>query len=362
MPTLQELASSLNAEVRGNSECFIQDAQAIEKASEEDITFAGDEIKLRKLPDCRAGAVIVCRDHIDSLPELPPEMAVVVVEDAATAFIEVLTILRPQRPRPVIGVSAQAFVSPSAQVGEETNIHAGASIGDDVIIGERCDILPGVCIGPGCRIGDDVTLYPNVVLYGDVVVGNHVQIHACSVIGADGFGYKLIDGRHVKTPHFGSVRIDDHVEIGASTTIDRAMIGQTIIGEGTKIDNQVMIAHNCELGRHNLLVSQVGFAGSATTDDYVICGGQSGVADHVHVGEGSILAGRAAAIKDVPADATYMGVPARSAAEAIKIAMAPKKIPELRKGLRKLEAQVDQLSSRLDALSESGQSSSKPAA
>jgi UDP-3-O-[3-hydroxymyristoyl] glucosamine N-acyltransferase len=289
-------------------------------------------------------------------------MAVVVVEDAATAFIEVLTILRPQRPRPVIGVSAQAFVSPSAQVGEETNIHAGASIGDDVIIGERCDILPGVCIGPGCRIGDDVTLYPNVVLYGDVVVGNHVQIHACSVIGADGFGYKLIDGRHVKTPHFGSVRIDDHVEIGASTTIDRAMIGQTIIGEGTKIDNQVMIAHNCELGRHNLLVSQVGFAGSATTDDYVICGGQSGVADHVHVGEGSILAGRAAAIKDVPADATYMGVPARSAAEAIKIAMAPKKIPELRKGLRKLEAQVDQLSSRLDALSESGQSSSKPAA
>jgi UDP-3-O-[3-hydroxymyristoyl] glucosamine N-acyltransferase len=362
MPTLQELASSLNADIRGNPECLIDDAQAIEKAGEHDVTFAGDAINLRKLTDCRAGAVIVGRKHVDRLPELPSEMALLVVENAATAFIEVLTILRPQRPRPSIGTSVQAFVSPSALIGEQTNVHAGASIGHDVIIGERCNILPGVCIGPGCRIGDDVTLHPNVVLYADVVMGNHVQIHACSVIGADGFGYNCIDGRHVKTPHFGSVRIDDHVEIGASTTIDRAMIGQTIIGEGTKIDNQVMIAHNCELGRHNLLVSQVGFAGSATTDDYVTCGGQSGVADHIHVGEGSILAGRAAAIKDIPAGATYMGVPARPAAEAIKIAMAPKKIPELRKGLRKLEAQVDQLSSRLDALSEPGQSRSQPAA
>ncbi|MBT4868018.1 MAG: UDP-3-O-(3-hydroxymyristoyl)glucosamine N-acyltransferase, partial [Planctomycetaceae bacterium] len=246
--------------------------------------------------------------------------------------------------------------------GEQTNVHAGATIGDDVIIGERCDIFPGVCIGPGCRIGNDVTLYSNVVLYDDVVVGSHVQIHACSVIGADGFGYKLIDGRHVKVPHFGSVQIDDHVEIGASTSIDRGMIGQTIIGEGTKIDDQVMIAHNCELGRHNLIVSQVGFAGSATSEDYVICAGQSGVADHVHVGKGAILASRAAANKDVPAGATYMGIPARPAAEVIKLAAAPKKIPEMRKHIRKLEAQVEHLSSRIDALSEPEQSSSQPAA
>ncbi len=178
---------------------------------------------------------------------------------------------------------------------------------EDVVIGEHCDIHPGVSIGPGCRIGDHTILYPNVVLYHDVQIGQRVILHAGAVIGTDGFGYQLAEGKHQKLHHYGHVRIEDDAEIGANTTIDRALVGETIIGQGTKIDNLVMIAHNCELGQHNVLASQVGFAGSVTTGDYVVCAGQVGIADHVHLGTGSVLAAQAGVHKSLAGGKVYFG-------------------------------------------------------
>lgn len=362
MPTVSELTTHLDVEIRGNHDQVILDGKAIDKAGPDDITFAGDVANLRKVSECRAGAIVINRSEADQLSDLQREVTLLLVDDAAGAFVGILAKLRPQRSRPELGVAAGSYVSPTAAIGSQTNIYPGATVGEGAVIGERCDIHAGVCIGPGCVIGNDVTLFPNVVLYPDVIVGNDVRIHSSTVIGSDGFGYRFVDGQHTKIPHFGIVRIGNHVEIGSSTTIDRAMIGETVIGDGTKIDNQVMIAHNCELGRHNIIVGQVGFAGSATSGDYVVCAGQAGISNQVHLGEGCVLGSRSAVNKDVPAGATYIGTPAAPAADAMKLAMAQKKVPEMRKTLRRLESQVEQLTARLDALTNDGTTSSQPAA
>jgi UDP-3-O-[3-hydroxymyristoyl] glucosamine N-acyltransferase len=182
------------------------------------------------------------------------------------------------------------------------------------------------------------------------------------VIGADGFGYRTIEGRHVRITHFGSVRIEDDVEVGAATTIDRAMVGETIIGAGTKLDNLVMIGHNCEIGRHNLFVSQVGLAGSVTTGDYVVCAGQTGVADHVHLGAGCVLGAKSGVHKDIPAGQRYIGAPATPESEARRIVMTQQKIPEMRKQLRALERQVQELAERVQQLSLPADSETRKAA
>jgi UDP-3-O-[3-hydroxymyristoyl] glucosamine N-acyltransferase len=210
-----------------------------------------------------------------------------------------------------------------------------------------------VVIGAGCRIGDQTTLYPNVVLYADVTVGSRVIIHAGAVLGADGFGYRFRQQRFEKIPQLGTVRIEDDVEIGACATIDRGMIGPTVIGEGTKLDNLVMVAHNCELGKHNVIVSQVGFAGSVTTGDFVRCAGKVGVADHVHLGTGCTLGAGTGVHKDIPAGETWVGYPARPHDEAFRIVMAQTKLPEMRQRMRELEKQLGKLMSEMETLRQS---------
>src|SRR5205807_3439123 len=163
-----------------------------------------------------------------------------------------------------------------------------AAVGEGTVVGARCRLHSGAVVGRHCRLGDDVVLYPNAVLYDGTVLGSRVIIHANAVIGADGFGYRLQNGRHVKVPQLGHVELGDDVEIGACTTIDRGTFQATRIGAGTKIDNLVQIGHNCKIGRHNLLVSQMGIAGSSTTGDYVVMAGQVGIADHIHIGDRAV--------------------------------------------------------------------------
>jgi UDP-3-O-[3-hydroxymyristoyl] glucosamine N-acyltransferase len=174
-----------------------------------------------------------------------------------------------------------------------------------------------------------------------------VIIHAAAVIGSDGFGYRFAQGRFQKIPHTGTVVIEDDVEIGAGTTIDRGMIGATVIGAGTKLDNQVMIAHNCRIGKHNAFASQVGLAGSTTSGDYVRCGGQAGIADHSHLGTGCSIGAKAGLFGTVPDGAEYHGYPAGPAKEQYRIVMTLQKLPEMRKQLRTLEDEVRQLRAQL---------------
>lgn len=341
--TVGELAQLVEGDVFGDASATIGDGRPLLDAGPEHVAFAESERNLRKLKDCNAGCVVLPRSSRNAIKSEWRPATLLFVDEPLAAFLAILARLRPAAARPEIGVSPDAIVSPNAVVGKNTNIHPGAIVEDGVVIGSGGDVHPGAVLRRGCVLGDNVVVHPNAVLYPGVIVGNNVVIHANAVLGADGFGYRLRNGRREKIPHFGCVRIEDGVEIGACSTIDRAMIGETIVGEGTKIDNLVMIAHNCELGKHNAIVGQVGFAGSVTTGDYVVCAGHVGVADHVHLGEKCIIGSKAGVHKDVPAGETYIGQPAVPAAEAMKVAMAQKKLPEALKTLRSLEAQIAEL-------------------
>jgi UDP-3-O-[3-hydroxymyristoyl] glucosamine N-acyltransferase len=351
MPTtVERLASLVGGEVHGDASREIVDGRSIDRAGPEHVIFVGTEANLKKLPASRAGAALIGKSLFEPKQTADGTLSVIVVDDAQRAFLTLLEHFRPRRRRPRIGISPGATVDQSAKIGENTNVFPGAWIGENAVIGRNCDIHPGVVVGAGCVIGDGVTLYPHVVLYADVTIGDRAAIHAGAVIGADGFGYRLRDGRQEKIPHFGTVRIDADVEIGACATIDRAMIGETVIGEGTKIDNLVMVAHNCELGKHNVLTSQVGLAGSVTSGDYVVCAGQVGIADHVHLGTGCVLGSRSGVHKDIPPGETQIGAPSQPAAEAMKVLMAQRKLPALLKTVRNLEAQVAALAGKLAAM------------
>lgn len=351
--TVEQIAVQLSAEIRGDASLSISDATALDKARAGEITFVTDQSHARSLGKCAASAVLVGRKLLDGpeLANLPQTL--LIVEDAKQAFLQVLEIFHPPRRRAPIGISSHATVHPSVHVGHNTNIHPGAHIAEDVVIGDNCDIHPGVCIGAGCRIGDEVAIYPNAVLYHDVIIGQRVIIHAGAVIGADGFGYQFLEGRHKKLPHFGIVRIEDDVEIGANTTIDRALIGATVIGRGTKIDNLVMIAHNCELGQHNVLASQVGLAGSVTSGEYVVCAGQVGVADHVHLGTGAVLAAQSGIPKTVAGGKTYMGTPCQPDRDSHKQYMAVRRLPKMLAQFREMSAQIRDLESQIQTLMKS---------
>lgn len=347
--TSGDLAQRLHAEIVGDGAREICGANSIDRAGRSDISFIENEKNLRRLKTTNAGSVLLptaLRSAVTA--PLPPTL--IFVADPLFAFLNILEEFRPARPRSKVGVSAEASIDPSAQIGENCNVFPGAYIAEDVVVGEGCDIYPGVYIGPGCRIGANVTLYPNVVLYFDVTVGDRAIIHASAVIGADGFGYRFYEGRYRKIPHRGGVRIESDTEIGAGTTIDRAMIGLTVIGEGTKLDNQVMIAHNCELGKHNAFASQVGLAGSVTTGDYVRCAGQVGIADHVHLGERSLLGPKAGVHKDVPAGESYQGYPAGPEAEQLKTVMSIRRVPEMRKQLRDVQNQIAKLTAQVNQM------------
>ena len=225
--TVGQLASRLQGEVVGDREREIADAQGLLKAGTDDVTFVGDDLNLRKLNQCKAGTVLVDPGRLAAAKQLMGlvDVTFILVDDPQAAFIETMQLFRPQRTRPQFGISHRAHVEPSATIGADTNIFPGAFIGPDVVIGAGCDIHPGAVIGAGCRIGDQTTIHANAVLYPDITLGSRVIIHANAVLGADGFGYRFERGRFVKIPQLGTVRVDDDVEIGACTTVDRGMTG-----------------------------------------------------------------------------------------------------------------------------------------
>jgi len=343
VPTLGQLAGRVLGEVRGDAALEIRGAAALRKAGPHEITFAGDEKHLRMLGESPAGACLVCRRYRDDGLLKDARPALLFVDDPLDAFIAVLREFRGPAARPQVGISPKAIISDSATIGPDCNIYPGAFVDEQVVIGARCDLYPGVYVGHDCRIGDDCILYPHAVLYADVRLGHRVILHASAVLGADGFGYRFRNGRFEKIPQLGWVEVQEDCEIGACATIDRGMIGGTVIGEGTKLDNLVMIGHNCELGKHNASASQVGLAGSVTSGEYVRCAGQVGIADHVHLGRGCTLVAKAGVHKDIPEGDTQIGYPARPEQEQLRIVMATGKVPEMRKALRELEVRVDKL-------------------
>ncbi|MBC20218.1 MAG: UDP-3-O-(3-hydroxymyristoyl)glucosamine N-acyltransferase [Planctomycetaceae bacterium] len=333
---LAELARIVDGRISGDGTIEIEEAATLAHAQEGEISFLDNTEKQNQLTESRATAFVVPIDcH-------PPNATLIHVEDVQLAFAKIVEHFRPPRYAKRIGISPAAIISPSARVGEDVDIHLGATIGDDVTIGDRATIHAGVTVMAGCQVGEDVTLFPNAVLYENTVVGARSIIHAGAVLGAYGFGYSTEGGRHHLSAQLGYVTIGNDVEIGASTTIDRGTYGPTVIGEGTKIDNLVMIAHNCRIGRHNIICSQVGIAGSTTTGDYVVMAGQVGVRDHVHIGSRAVLGAMAGVIGDIPDGECYAGIPATPMREQSFKLAALARLPEMRKQLKRLQRLVEQ--------------------
>ena len=349
LPTLGELAQRVGGEVHGDASLPIRGVAAIQKAGPNDITFAADDKHLRLVQSSAAGACLVSRkcrgEKVAGI-----SAALVFVNDPQDACLVLAQVFRPQAEPRQVGISSEARISSTAKIGPGSQVYPGVYVDDEVEIGANCVLYPGVYIGRGCRIGNNCTFYPYAVLYPDVRLGQRVIVHASAVLGADGFGYRFRNGRFEKVPQLGWVEVADDCEIGACTTIDRGMIGPTLIGEGTKLDNLVMIGHNCELGKHNAFASQVGLAGSVTTGDYVRCAGQVGVADHVHLGRGCTLGAKAGIHKSIPEGDTQIGYPARPEQEQLRIVMATAKLPEMRKTLRELEARVEEIDRLIEQL------------
>jgi UDP-3-O-[3-hydroxymyristoyl] glucosamine N-acyltransferase len=341
MPTtLADLARLVEGRVIGDGSQRIAGANTLTAAGPDDITLLDSPDKARRLVRCRAAAVVVPSGY------QPEDRAAIQVSDVHSAFAKIVGHFRPPHIAASKGTSPTAHVSPTAKIAESAIVCSGATIGDDVTIGPGTTIHSGVQILAGCHIADGVTIFPGVVLYENTRVGPRCIIHAGAVLGAYGFGYKLVDGRHVLSAQLGYVELEADVEVGAGSTIDRGTYGATVIGEGTKIDNLVMIAHNCRIGRHNLICSQVGVAGSTTTGDYVVMAGQVGVRDHVHIGKGAVLGAKAGVSSDVRDGVAMLGCPAVPEREQKLLFALISKLPEMRKQLKELQRQIDQLTER----------------
>lgn len=347
--SVKTLAILVNGTIRGDETRVIDDAAAIETASPSAVTFVQNHSQVVRLKACHAGAVIAEAKIADTIGTAV-SFSMIVVADAQVAFQKILPLFRTVRGRPESGISPHAHVHATARLGANCHVAAGVCIGEDVVIGSNCDFHPGVVVGAGCKIANDTVLHANVVLYHDVIVGSRVIIHSGAVIGADGFGYRFAAGKFEKIPQLGTVHIHDDVEIGACTTVDRGAIGPTVVGEGTKLDNLVMIGHNCELGRHNVFASQVGMAGSCRTGDYVRLGGQVGIRDHVQLNTGCTVGAKAGVLKDVPAGETWLGAPATHEMEQKRLVVAMRRVPDMRDQLRDMEKQIAAMSAELQTL------------
>jgi UDP-3-O-[3-hydroxymyristoyl] glucosamine N-acyltransferase len=335
--TLGELAELVGGRVQGDPATTIENAAVLADVGPGQITFVDKPERLRQLAQTQATAVVVSERITTDWA------AAIYVNDVHAAFSKIVRRFRPPREAKHVGVSPRAIVSSSAWIGSNVNIHPGATVDDDCEFGDDTTILPGAHILAGCIIGRGVTIGPGAVLYESTIIGDYTTIHAGVVIGCHGFGYSQAGGRHMPAAQLGNVRIGDHVEIGACTTIDRGTYGSTTIGDGTKIDNLVQIAHNCRIGRHNLICSQVGIAGSSSTGDYVVIGGQAGLRDHVHIGAGSILSAMAGITNDVPEKSVMMGIPATPEREQKLKQAALAKLPEMRKEFKELRTTVAEL-------------------
>jgi UDP-3-O-[3-hydroxymyristoyl] glucosamine N-acyltransferase len=335
--TLAEIARLIDGGLHGDGAVVITGAATLADARPGDITLCDDPRRAGNLAKSAAAAVITDRSFS------PVGVPYIQVDHVHDAFAAVVQMFRPPRAVRQVGVSPQALVSETAVIAEDAEIHPGAVIGDEVEIGPGCVIHAGACLMAGCKLGRDVTVFPNAVLYEDTLVGDRVLIHAGAVLGAYGFGYKTVEGRHRLGPQLGYVKIENDVDIGAGATIDRGSYGPTVIGEGTKLDNLVMIGHNCRLGPHNILCAQVGIAGSTSSGQYVVMAGQVGVRDHVHIGDQAVLGPQAGVKSDLPGGVRYLGAPARPEREMGLLWSSLAKLPELRKQVKALTAQVEQL-------------------
>jgi UDP-3-O-[3-hydroxymyristoyl] glucosamine N-acyltransferase len=298
-----EIVEFVDGTYAGPHDLEIAGVAPLSTAADGQLSFLSNPKYASQLATTGAGAILVAKSLEGD------DGRFIRVDDPYFSLAKVVARWFAKRPMPS-GISAQVSIASTAKLGVDVAVGAFTVIGDDVTIGDGTVIYSNVTIEPGTTIGSNCIVYPQVSIYAGSKIGDRCIIHSGVVIGSDGYGFATHGGRHHKIPQIGIVRIGDDVEIGAGTTIDRAALGETVIGEGTKIDNLVQIAHNVRVGKHCLLVSQVGIAGSTELGDYVVVAGQSGFSGHLKIGSGVQVAAKSAVLRDVPDNTKVMGNPA----------------------------------------------------
>ncbi|MCI0536381.1 MAG: UDP-3-O-(3-hydroxymyristoyl)glucosamine N-acyltransferase [Verrucomicrobiales bacterium] len=338
--TASHIAEQLRGEVFGDGSVALTGFAPAACARSGDLTFAEKESYFAAAEQSQAAAILVSGEFA------PSKKVLIRVPNARVAVAKVLPFFFPPE-QPPHGIHPSAVIASSAQIDPTAHLGPNCVVGERARIGARSVLLGGNHIGRDCQIGDDVCLFPNVVIYAQSQIGHRVSIHAGTVIGSDGYGYVFDEGRHRKMLQVGNVIIHDDVEIGANTAIDRGALGSTVIGQGTKIDNLVHIAHNVVMGRHCLVMGQVGFAGSTHLGDYCVIASQSGIAGHLTLGNQATVGAKSGVMRDIPDKGTVLGIPAAPDKQAKRQMIAVQHLPELIRRMRELEKQVEQLSAKV---------------
>jgi UDP-3-O-[3-hydroxymyristoyl] glucosamine N-acyltransferase len=334
--TAAQIATKLQGEIVGDGSIQLTGLASAEHARAGELTFAENATYFAAAEQSLAAAILVAGPIVSSSKVL------IRVANARVALARVLPVFFPPEEHP-LGIHPSAVIASSARIDPTAHIGPNCVLGARVRVGARSVLMGGNDLRADCQLGDDVCLFPNVVLYRQTQVGHRVTIHAGAVIGSDGFGYVLDEGRHRKVLQLGNVVIHDDVEIGVNTAIDRGTFGSTVIGEGTKIDNLVHVAHNVVIGRHCMIMGQVGFAGSTRLGDYVVVASQSGIADHLKLGNQAIVGAKSGVMRDVPDGGRVLGTPAAPDKQAKRQMIAMQQLPELLHRVRELEKQVQEL-------------------
>ncbi len=321
----------------GRGDVAVRRMATLDEAGPEDVSFYASARYAAAFAATRAGAVLVSPELADA--DGAPGAARIVVERPHEAMLRVLPALHRPAPR-VPGIHPTAIVGRGVTLGDEVTVEPYAVLGDGATLGDRAWIGAHAVVGEGAAVGDDSRLFPHATLYAGTAVGRRVAVHAGARLGSDGFGYVFGDGAHQKIPHVGRCVVEDDVEIGANTTIDRGSVGDTVIGAGTKIDNLVHLGHNVRVGRLCLIMAQVGVSGSTVIGDGVILAGQAGLAGHITVGKGARIGGQAGVFGDVPDGATYSGYPARPHKEALRAQAMLFRLSTLGRALERLVARA----------------------
>jgi len=344
--TLEELAQHVGGRLAGDHKIKISSVASLNLAGPGQITFLANSRYAKKLAMTKASAVVVAEPVKNAVAQI-------IVPNPYYAFTQIVVLLHGHRRHKLSGVSAKAAIDSTATIGKETHVHDFVTVSERASIGRRCVIYPGVFIGPDVEIGDDCVIYPNVAIYNGTSIGNRVIIQANATIGEDGFGFATEKGVHHKIPHVRRVILEDDVEIGSNSAVERGSLVDTIVGRGTKVGDLVAIGHGVQTGPGCLIVAQAGIAGSTTLGRYCVLAGQVGISGHLKIGDQVTIAAQSGVASNIASGEKVFGSPAFEMRKALRAYQLIKSLPEFRSELMRLEE-------RLTAL-EAAPAKSKPA-
>lgn len=337
--TAKQIADFIGGKVEGNENATVHTFAKIEEGKEGAISFLSNPKYTHYIYDTKSSIVLI---NEDVELEKSVETTLIRVKNAYECVAKLLQLYEASKPKKK-GIDSLAFVSPKATVGKDVYIGAFAYIGDGAVIGDNTQIYPHTVIGDGVKMGSGCILYPNVTVYEGCKLGNNVTIHAGTVIGADGFGFAPNAEGYDKIPQIGIVTIEDNVEIGANTCIDRSTMGSTVIHKGVKLDNLIQVAHNVEIGENTVMSAQVGIAGSTKVGSWCMFGGQVGLAGHIHIGDKTFLGAQSGVPGNIKGDQTLIGTPPMEPKAYFKSQAIFRRLPEMYKQINELQKQIEEL-------------------